>query len=51
MGDQNRVPAVEEAFRQARQEVQTPVGLPQQERAAIAGHGPAVERGADPAQK
>jgi hypothetical protein len=51
MGDQNRVPTVEEALRQARQEVQTPVGFPQQERATVAGHRAAVERGADPARK
>src|ERR1039457_7544166 len=51
MGDQGRVTAVEKALRQARQEVQASVGLPQQERAAVAGHPATVERGADPARK
>jgi hypothetical protein len=51
MGDQDWVAAVEKALRQVRQQVQTPVGLPRQERAAVAGHRATVERGADAARK
>jgi hypothetical protein len=51
MGNQNRVPPIEKALGEAGQQVQALVSLPQQERAAIAGHGAAVESGADAARK
>ena len=51
MRHQRRIPAVQKTLRQPRQQIQAPVGLPQQQRAAIAGHGSAVERGAHLARR
>src|ERR1035437_4531208 len=51
MSDENRVAAVEKTLGEAGQQVQAPVRLSYQEPAAVAGHRPAVESGADPARK